>query len=1149
MRIAGGKLTYSATDLTSHFECKHKTFRELRVARREEDRPWTSEIERQILEQRGRTHETRVLRFYETSGLTVVDLKPPPLTDAAAEKLHAETLAVMQRGPDVIYQATLVAGDWVGRPDFLLKTARASSSTGHCYEPLDAKLARDEQARAILQLCVYADLLEQIQGTRPEKLWLALGHEEIEPIGRRTDDYFAYYLQSKANLEGFLSTQVAQDPYPEPCEHCDICAWWKDCADRRRNDDHLSLVAGITRRQRTKLAAEGVTQLVQLGALPVGRGIKDLEGEPLTRIREQAALQAKSRNTGKPEFELLLDCDPGAGLAALPRPRPGDLFLDLEGDAFVRQGGLEYLFGLLELGQAEFDFTSRKVAGPPKYLHWWATNPLEEKAAFEGLMNRIFQGLEEFPDLHVFHFGHRENNALKVLSCRHGVREDQVDQLLRRGTLIDLHAVVKHGLRASVETYSLKELERFHDFERTIGLRDAARAMQLFGWWLETKDPAIDVSELRKTILAYNEDDCRSTWKLLEWLEKRRVDLEQRLGRSIPRPEPEQEDPNEKIEERDQEVADLVKALLRGIPTDTDELTDEQRARRLLSDLLGWHWRELKSGYWEYHEGRRAPPSEWLTHRFVLANLHYEGTVGKVVQSDIHRYTFPEQEHSIRTTPKPVDAETLKPVRVHRLGPGFVELLRGKAARDKHPLALKVGKPLSMNDQQRRLFDVARSIATHGLQDRTEFGAARDLLSRFPPRCGQPAGASLASDEEEAVVAIARLATALDHSCLPIQGPPGSGKSTAGAHAIIALIRAGKKVGVTANSHQVIVELLTKVATLAKETDGVRGLHMCDEDRFEDLPFPKSKDYSDVAASLGSGALNLVGGTSFAWCLECFTGALDVLFVDEASQMSLANALAVSTAAESLVLLGDPAQLDQPQKGVHPAGADVSALEHVLGIEDLTMPPDRGVFLGTTRRLHPDICAFTSQVFYESRLHSLEGLEKQCITGPAPFDGAGLRFVSVAHDGNTSHSPEEVQTVDKIVSTLLGGSYAFTDAGGATRPLTADDILVVAPYNAHVTALRLRLPDQVQVGTVDKFQGKERPIVIYSMATSSGEEAPRGLEFLYSLNRLNVATSRAKALVILVANPELTKARCRTPRQLQLVNALCTYLRLSAVVT
>ena len=447
-----------------------------------------------------------------------------------------------------------------------------------------------------------------------------------------------------------------------------------------------------------------------------------------------------------------------------------------------------------------------------------------------------------------------------------------------------------------------------------------------------------------------------------------------------------------------------------------------------------------------------------------------------------------------------------------------------------------------------------------------------------------------------------RLATSLDRTTLAIQGPPGSGKTYVGARMIRALVRAGKKVGVTAVSHKVIRNLLDAVleqeAEEQKELEAqvsgkgnlkpvpgsenvgpglqarpmIRLGHKCDASDDADCAEASAvEEFSENApalAALASGEINVLGGTSWLWSRDDASGTVDVLFVDEAGQMSLANTLAVSGAARSLVLLGDPQQLEQPQKGSHPDGVGVSALEHVLG-GAATMPPDRGLFLPTTWRLHPAICAFTSEVFYEGKLEPKPGLERQRLTGTSAFDGAGLWWVPVDHDGNQNVSMEEVAAVERIVKILLGKvgqgfspaddvgqpftpassadvgqgfSPAWTDEDGTSRPLLPTDLLVVAPYNAQVNRLTERLAARgVPVGTVDKFQGQEAPVVIYSMATSRPEDAPRGMEFLYSLNRLNVATSRARCAVIVVASPRLLEPACRTPRQMQLANALCRY--------
>ncbi|HEY4104238.1 MAG TPA: DEAD/DEAH box helicase, partial [Polyangiaceae bacterium] len=399
---------------------------------------------------------------------------------------------------------------------------------------------------------------------------------------------------------------------------------------------------------------------------------------------------------------------------------------------------------------------------------------------------------------------------------------------------------------------------------------------------------------------------------------------------------------------------------------------------------------------------------------------------------------------------------------------------------------------------------------------------------------------------EDTVAGIARLALELDGSLLAVQGPPGSGKTYRAAEMIAALVRAGKRVGVTSNSHRVIKSVLHAVSARLERAGSV--LHIADDSALDDrepAPFEFSKDYVAIRQRLDANELSVVGGTSWAWVTDPMQRSVDVLVVDEAGQMSLANVLAVSGAAESLVLFGDPAQLDQPQKGTHPPGADASALEHLLG-SALTMPPELGVFLPQTRRLCPKICEFTSRVFYEGRLEAIAGLARQSIVGPAPFSGSGLRFVPVEHTGNTSQSDEEVTRVAELIGQLFRESAEFVDKRGERRALEHKDVLVVAPYNAQVGAIRARLRRDdfagIKVGTVDKFQGAEAPIVIYSLTSSSAEDAPRGMEFLYSLNRLNVATSRAQALVVLVLNPKLASARCRSPRQMQLVNALCAYL-------
>jgi len=299
----------------------------------------------------------------------------------------------------------------------------------------------------------------------------------------------------------------------------------------------------------------------------------------------------------------------------------------------------------------------------------------------------------------------------------------------------------------------------------------------------------------------------------------------------------------------------------------------------------------------------------------------------------------------------------------------------------------------------------------------------------------------------------------------------------------------------------------------------------------------------DALQNLQAGTVNVLGGTPWLWCTEEFSDSVHVLFVDEAGQMSLANVLACAPAGKNLVLLGDPQQLEQPQTGSHPEGSDISALAHLLDGRR-TINEEQGLFLAETWRLHPAICRFTSELFYEGRLVSLDGLERQNIQAHAPFSGAGLWFVPVTHEGNQSYSTEEVDRIAAITEILTQTGSTWTDRSGHQRPLTLDDILIVAPYNNQVDRLTDRLPD-AKVGTVDKFQGQEAAVVIYSMTTSTPEDAPRGMEFLYNLNRFNVATSRARCACIVVGSPRLFSPECRTPRQMELANVLCRYAEMS----
>ncbi len=438
---------------------------------------------------------------------------------------------------------------------------------------------------------------------------------------------------------------------------------------------------------------------------------------------------------------------------------------------------------------------------------------------------------------------------------------------------------------------------------------------------------------------------------------------------------------------------------------------------------------------------------------------------------------------------------------------------------------------------------VAEWSVANGIDAPGRYRAVRDLLLGVPPRIHDVrVGDALRRPGEDAIGAATRLVRGLDCSCLPIQGPPGTGKTFTSAAAIVDLIVAGKRVGITANSHAVITNLLDAVmCAAAKRKVVITAMQRIDGAGCSHPDVTAVNDSKTVESALAAGEVQLVAGTAWLFARPGMEESLDHLFVDEAGQMSLANVVAVGTATRNLVLVGDPQQLSQPSTGTHPAGAGVAALEHLLDGQD-TVPPERGLFLESTYRMHPDISAFVSALSYEDRLFSVDACRRQRVVGGGALGGHGLRWLPVEHAGNKLSSDEEAAAVARCYESLVGGRWI--GANGVERPITIDDVLVVAPYNAQVHAIGRLLPPGARVGTVDKFQGQEAAIVIVSMATSSAADAPRGLEFLLSTNRLNVAVSRARAMAIVVASPTLLTTECRSLPQIQLVNGLCRYVEL-----
>ena len=1151
MKLDQDTLRLAATDLANHLACGHLTTLDRGLAEGRWKPPDWYRPEADILAQRGLQHEREFLMHIESQGRRVRHLIADDGEGSALER----TIVAMREGADVIAQATLEAGRWHGRADVLLKVDRPSRFGAWSYEALDTKLAQETKADAVLQLCLYSDLLGEIQGTPPELMHVVPRRPGFPLESYRVDDYLAYYRLVRRRLEaavdeGAMPGDIAGigNTYPEPVPHCDVCRWWPRCDKQRRADDHLCLVAGVSRLQTRELQSREIATLARLAMEPLPIAWKPARGakEGFGRVREQARIQAAGRTEQRILHELL-PLEPGRGLALLPAPSPGDVFLDLEADPYVEDGGLEYLFGWTTAEQAPAG-TLALETGAPVYVARWSLDRAAERSGFEAAVDAIMRQWAADPNMHVYHYGAYEPGALKRLMGRYATREAEVDRLLRGGRIVDLHAIVKQTLRASVEEYSIKKLEPLYDFERGQSLEEAKGALRVIERNLELGFAVKPSDEHARIVEAYNRDDCFSALALREWLELLRAQVVAR-GEEIARPPQVPGDASEKVGERERLARELADRLLAAVPEDPALRTEEQRALWRLAHMLDWHRREEKAPWWEYFRLRELSDEELLDENAALAGLEFvERVSAKRVAVD--RYRFPAQESAIREGDKlklPGDEEgTFGEVQAIDLRARTVDVKKNGRYTDLHPRSLFSHDVIPAKPQAESLMRLGQWVAEHGVDSPGGHRAARDLLLGRMPRIAGHAGGALERPGEGGVAAARRLALTLDHGTLAIQGPPGSGKTFTGARMILDLVTRGKRVGVCAHSHKVVRNLLTAVVEAAREAG--KKIECLQKTTDEAAPgIAVTNDNGDVLTALQTNRTRIAGGTGWLWARPEYFEAVDVLFVDEAGQMSLANVLAIAQSAMSLVLLGDPRQLEQPILGSHPEGTALSALQHVLNGAQ-TIADDRGLFLEESWRLPSEICSFTSEMFYERRLKARFEPGLQVISGAGRFDGAGLWFVPVQHDANQSASREEVEVVAVLQEKLLAGGVRWRDRNGESHALEPKDILVIAPYNAQVADLIAGLPLDTRVGTVDRFQGQEAPIVIFSLTTSTPQDAPRGMDFLYDPNRFNVATSRAMCACIVVGSPRLFEPDCQTPKQMKLANAFCRFLEVAREV-
>lgn len=1095
----------------------------------------------------------------------VVSIEQPSTSSRAAlEEAHRQTQQAMEDGAEIVFQAAFFDGRFHGLADFLVRTTDDDGRVR--YEPADTKFARRAKVEALLQLASYAFQVEQMGFPAPREvhLWLGDGtrthHREadLRPILLDRTDRLRALLDAPLTVPEWGTDEVRW------CGWCDHC---RAAADARRD---VLLVAGMRADQRTRFVEAGIATIDQLAtATSPPPAVKD---SVFAKLRAQAALQSRqdaSADDEHPGGVVTAELADPAGIALIPPPNPGDVFFDFEGDPLhVAAGwndlGLEYLFGTVTHGPD----------GEPEYRALWAHDRPAERRALEEFLDWLADRRRQpgWEGLHVYHYAPYEVTALKKLVQRYGTRADELDTLLKEGVFVDLYSVVRRSVRVSQRSYSIKKLEPLYMGEayRDGEVQGGAESVV---WYAESQLKRAEgevalADEMLEELRSYNEYDCVSTLRLRDLLLSLPGGERPHVGA-----DPAGDAPADPADNPARDLADALRAPLIDLPP--DQRTPEQHAVALLAAALEYHRRESLPFWWNHFRRIGAPAEDWehdgemivldpadIT---VTVDWHrpartwtrtYEAVVDlpgsfklKVGAGDrlFAIYDAPLPGHARQPTGTDrgaADCVTLDALEAHgsRSRATITEKLP-MAADDPgpdlpFPVAISAGSGPVGTPMAKAIY----ALASSELADDGTFAAqpAMDLLQRLPPRL--QGGGPLAQPEPGAGLAgcITDALRRLDRSYLAVQGPPGTGKSTLGAAIIAELVAEGWKIGVVAQSHRTVESLLDKVVDA-----GVDPAHVLKKDggagEHRGTTATDAALLAAACATVADGEPGwLIGGTSWDFVSDkrVPAGSLDLLVIDEAGQFSLADTIAVSRAAPRLLLLGDPQQLSQVSQAQHPEPVDRAALSFLADGHD-TLPPELGYFLGRTYRMRPELTAVVSHLAYDDRLDADPCTSDRTLDGVAP----GLQTVLVEHQGNRASSAEEVAAVVELVDDLLGRTW--TDPGHperpGPRPLDERDLVVVAPFNAQVNRLAAALaaaghPD-IAVGSVDRFQGREAPVAIVSMASSSAARSSRGPGFLLSRHRLNVAISRAQHTAYLVHAPQLTDFVPATPAGLARLGA------------
>lgn len=1126
-----------------------------------------------LLAAKGNEYEAKFLaqlkEKYGADKVAIINSETPRNRKAEAEA----TLAAMQAGYPVIFQAYLKREQFAGSADFLIKKPGQSNFGDYYYEVWDTKLAKSNRPYFIMQLCCYSWMLEGIQGTLPDEAMVVQG--DLRENRFRLASFFSYFERLKST---FLANQLAfkadWDEMPDPAFAKDFGRWGTFAKQWLEQQDSLSLVANIRKSQIKKLQDGGIKTLTAL-AQSDQVSIKVIPKVTFDKLKAQAHIQLDSRGKDRPEFKVI-NTEDGKGLSLLPPASTLDVFFDIEGHPLI-DGGLEYLWGV------SYKDTQAAQGKQYAFKDWWAHTAEQEKAAFEGFVDWAYARWQADSNMHIYHYASYEVTKMSKLSGRYETRVKEVAELLANNVMVDLYRIVQAGLLVGEPKYSIKNIEHLYRDKRTTDVATGGDSVVAYEAWREQGGVERWCSEPNgyqswqqqpaqfdwnlwpelKAIRDYNIDDCESTLELVDWLRKQ----QQNAGIVYLPKQAETEKQKELTErqlqnaERKQEILDRQNALVQRFQE--NEALQLNPSAKLAIELMGFHNRERKPKIFEYFRRLEKDDDELLAddtclHHITIVSSE-QSPKGLLIKGEFDASQPLRTDKFARATIRGTEFTVKAAISFLTDGDkktGHVEFVVPEMENQALPMGaitLFAEEGIIRTDKlEERLCEVVESIF-----DGKAIGVVSSILEKTAPNFSEgqtylPITRARYPENKAYLSAMVDAISALDDTCLCIQGPPGAGKTSTAKDIIAELVKQGKRIGIMSNSHAAILNLLDEVYQVSKNQDlkvvKIGGVGDNQEQFREEYPedmypgyyyrtsmkFTKKEPYD---------SFSVVGATVYAFATDiAFENPLDYLFVDEASQVALANLVAVADAAKNIVLMGDQMQLEQPTQGSHPENTGASALEYLLDGHSV-IPKDKGIFLERTYRMHPDVCSPLSEVVYEGKLTAAEGNEKQRIEIINPrriTKSQGILVVNVKHDGNQQSSEEEAQVVAELVKELKTGF--FHSKTGESSQITDQDILIVSPYNMQVNLLKDRIPLGCAIGTIDKFQGQQAPVVIISMAVSDVEESPRGLEFIFNINRLNVAVSRAKALAIIVVNEGLEKCDTTNIKQIENLNFFCRLL-------